>query len=118
MEHSAFLTILIFGEENYNKREEKMLFSSRFAPRFLPRRGSREGRMMERSFFMGIKTSLQSIGIRQALGYLERNPEENLPKLMAWVVRFAGDGPDSFPSSGPSSARWSMTPPTTGTALS
>ena len=53
--------------------------------------------MMERSFFMGIKTSLQSIGIRQALGYLERNPEENLPKLMAWVDRFAGDGPDSFP---------------------
>ncbi len=46
---------------------------------------------------MGIKTSLQSIGIRQALGYLERNPEENLPKLMAWVDRFAGDGPDSFP---------------------
>ena len=46
---------------------------------------------------MGIKTSLQSIGIRQALGYLERNPEENLPKLMAWVDRFAGDRPDSFP---------------------
>ena len=43
-----FLTILIFGEENYNKREEKMLFSSRFAPRLLPRRGSRELLIMDR----------------------------------------------------------------------
>ena len=40
---------------------------------------------------MGIKQSLQSFGIRQALSYLEKDPEENLPKLMAWVDRFAGD---------------------------
>lgn len=46
---------------------------------------------------MGIKQSLQSFGIRQALSYLEKDPEENLPKLMAWVDRFAGDSPDSFP---------------------
>ena len=45
---------------------------------------------------MGIKQSLQSFGIRQALSYLEKDPEENLPKLMAWVYRFAGDSPDSF----------------------
>ncbi len=46
---------------------------------------------------MGIKQTLQSFGIRQALSYLEKDPEENLPKLMAWVDRFASDSPDSFP---------------------
>ncbi len=45
---------------------------------------------------MGIKTSVSSFAINQALNYLTKNPEENLPKLMSWVDKFAGDGEDSF----------------------
>ncbi len=45
---------------------------------------------------MSVKTVIQSAAIRQALGYLEKDPEKNLPKLMAWTDRFAGDDQDSF----------------------
>ena len=47
---------------------------------------------------MGIKNAATQAAIKSALKYLEKNPEENLPKLMAWVDRFAGEGPDSFPA--------------------
>lgn len=46
---------------------------------------------------MSIKTSAQAFAIKQALGYLTKNPEENIPKLMGWVDRFAGDDENSFP---------------------
>lgn len=42
--------------------------------------------------------TLKKIGISKAYDYIGKNPEKNLPKLMAWVDRFAGEGPDSFPS--------------------
>ena len=47
---------------------------------------------------MGIKNAATQAAIKSALKYLEKNPEENLPKLMAWVDKFAGEGPDSFPA--------------------
>ena len=47
---------------------------------------------------MGIKNAATQAAIKTALKYLEKNPEENLPKLMAWVDKFAGEGPDSFPA--------------------
>ena len=40
------------------------------------------------------KTALR----KMALGYIEKNPEENALKLMDWVEKPAGDGPNSFPS--------------------
>ena len=46
---------------------------------------------------MSIKNSAQTFALHQALGYLEKNPEENLPKLMAWVPlrrRRLGELPD------------------------
>lgn len=41
---------------------------------------------------------LKRAGISTACGYLEKDPEKNLPKLMEWVDRFVGDGPNSFPT--------------------
>ena len=41
---------------------------------------------------------LKKAALRTAFRYLEKNPEENAPKLLAWVDRLAGDGPDSFPT--------------------
>ena len=45
---------------------------------------------------MEISNKFKKTALRTAFSYLERVPEENLPKLMAWVDRFAGTGPDSF----------------------
>ena len=39
---------------------------------------------------MQIPNSLKKFGIEQAINYLSRDPEKNLPKLMEWVDRFAG----------------------------
>lgn len=39
-----------------------------------------------------IKESMQSFAINQALNYLEGNPEENLPKLMALADKLLPDG--------------------------
>ncbi len=44
-----------------------------------------------------IGTELKKFGITKAYNYIEKNPEENLPKLMEWVDRFAGEGENSFP---------------------
>lgn len=45
-----------------------------------------------------IPKSLSKFGLKTAYDYIEKNPERNLPKLMEWVDRLAGDGPDSFPA--------------------
>jgi MoaA/NifB/PqqE/SkfB family radical SAM enzyme len=36
------------------------------------------------------------LGMKTAFSYIGKDPDKNLPKLMKWVDRFAGDGPDSF----------------------
>ncbi len=44
-----------------------------------------------------ISNSIKKFGIRQAYSYIEKDPEKNLMKIMDWVDKFAGEGPDSFP---------------------
>lgn len=44
-----------------------------------------------------LSNHLKRIGIETAYSYIEKDPEANLPKLMDWVDRMAGDGPNSFP---------------------
>jgi MoaA/NifB/PqqE/SkfB family radical SAM enzyme len=39
---------------------------------------------------MQIPNSLKKIGIEQAINYLNKDPEKNLPQLMEWVDKFAG----------------------------
>ena len=46
---------------------------------------------------MSFTNQLKKATLRTAFGYLEKNPEENALKLMFWVDKLAGDGPDSFP---------------------
>lgn len=41
---------------------------------------------------------LKKVPLRTAFNYLEKNPEENALKLMNWVDRLAGSGPESFES--------------------
>lgn len=43
-----------------------------------------------------IPKSLGKLGMKTAYSYIEKDPEKNLPKLMAWVDKLAGSGPDSF----------------------
>ena len=45
---------------------------------------------------MSFTNQLKKATLRTAFGYLEKNPEENTLKLMSWVDKLAGDGPDSF----------------------
>ena len=45
---------------------------------------------------MGFTDQIKKAALKTAFGYLEKNPEENAPKLMAWVDRLAGSGPVSF----------------------
>ena len=45
---------------------------------------------------MGISDSVKKLTLNTAFSYLEKNPEQNAPKLMAWVDKLAGSGPDSF----------------------
>ncbi|MCI2057298.1 MAG: radical SAM protein [Oscillibacter sp.] len=40
---------------------------------------------------MQIPNSLKKIGIEQAIDYLAKDPEKNMPKLMEWTDKFAGD---------------------------
>ena len=47
---------------------------------------------------MNTSNKMVKLGLKKAFSYIEKNPEQNMPKLMALVDRFAGDGPDSFPS--------------------
>ena len=46
---------------------------------------------------MAISDSMKKAAIKTALGYLEKDPEKNVHKLMDWVDKFAGDGPTSSP---------------------
>ena len=39
-----------------------------------------------------LQKGMQDFGIKQALKYLEKDPEENIPKLMEMVDRFAPQG--------------------------
>ena len=45
---------------------------------------------------MSFTNQLKKATLRTAFGYLEKNPEENALKLMSWVDKLAGEGPDSF----------------------
>lgn len=47
---------------------------------------------------MGLTNELKKVTLRTAFNYLEKDPEKNVHKLMAWVDKLAGDGPNSFPS--------------------
>lgn len=40
---------------------------------------------------MSIPARLKAYGIARALEYLDRDPDNNLPKLMVWLDRFAGE---------------------------
>lgn len=66
---------------------------------------------------MGIADSMKKAAFSTAFSYIGKNPEENAPKLMAWVDKFAGDGPNSFPLSAQLSAR-SLTIKTTTCTIS
>ena len=46
---------------------------------------------------MSLSDSVKMIGFRKAYEYLDKDPDANIPKLMDWVDKFAGDGPSSFP---------------------
>ena len=41
---------------------------------------------------MSLQKSIRNFGIKQALKYMEKDPEENIPKLMDMVDKFAPDG--------------------------
>ncbi|MGN0763865.1 MAG: radical SAM protein, partial [Aristaeellaceae bacterium] len=45
---------------------------------------------------MGLTDQIKKTALKTAFSYLEKNPEENAPKLMAWVDKLAGTGPNSF----------------------
>lgn len=47
---------------------------------------------------MGITDQIKKTTLRTAFNYVEKNPEENANKLMAWVDKLAGDGPNSLPA--------------------
>ena len=40
---------------------------------------------------MDTSSKVVQFGLKTAFGYIEKNPEQNLPKLMDWVDRLAGD---------------------------
>ena len=39
---------------------------------------------------MGLETSIKKFGIEQAIHYLFKDPETNMPKLLDWADRFSG----------------------------
>lgn len=45
---------------------------------------------------MSLTNQIKKTSLRIALGYIEKNPEQNAIKLLNWVDRLAGNGPDSF----------------------
>lgn len=47
---------------------------------------------------MSLTEQIKKVSLRTAFGYLEKNPEENAIKLLGWVDKLAGTGPDSFES--------------------
>lgn len=59
---------------------------------------------------MGISNSVKKFTLKTAFNYLEKNPEENVPKLLDWVDKFAGDGPYSFKKQR-NAIRWAINDP-------
>jgi len=47
---------------------------------------------------MDISAAMKKFGMEHAVNYAIKDPEKNLLKLMGWVDKLAGDGPDSFPT--------------------
>ena len=47
---------------------------------------------------MDLTMQMKKMALRTALGYIEKDPEQNVHKLMDWVDKLAGEGPDSFPA--------------------
>lgn len=47
---------------------------------------------------MAFSTAMKKFGMEQALSYAIKDPEHNLLKLLGWVDKLAGDGPNSFPT--------------------
>ena len=47
---------------------------------------------------MGFTNEVKKATLKTAFHYLEKDPEKNIHKLMALVDKFAGEGPDSFPT--------------------
>lgn len=45
---------------------------------------------------MDISTKIKQFGLEQVLNYISKDPEENFPKVLAFVDRLAGDGPNTF----------------------
>ena len=45
---------------------------------------------------MSLTDQLKKVSLRTAFSYLEKNPEKNALKLLGWVDKLAGEGPDSF----------------------
>jgi len=41
---------------------------------------------------MGLSERVKAFGVSKVLDYLDKDPETNLPKLMDWADRFAGEG--------------------------
>ena len=46
---------------------------------------------------MDTSNKIVRYGLKQAFSYIEKNPEENMIKIMDWVDRLAGDNPDTLP---------------------
>ncbi len=46
---------------------------------------------------MSMMDSVKRAGFRAMYGYLDKDPDANIPRLMDWVDRFTGNGPNSFP---------------------
>ncbi len=56
-----------------------------------------------------IPKTLGKLGLKTAYGYIEKDPEHNLPKLMEWVDRLLETAPTVSLYSGTHSAQSSMT---------
>ena len=47
---------------------------------------------------MDLSARMKKTALRTALDYIEKDLEKNIHKLMEWVDKLAGDGPNSFPA--------------------
>ena len=54
--------------------------------------------IVQRRKVMEFSNELKKATLKTAFHYLEKNPEENIHRIMAAIDKFAGDGPDSFPT--------------------
>jgi len=45
---------------------------------------------------MNIQDTFKKAAMKTAFGYIEKDPEKNMLKLLDWVDKLAGEGPDSF----------------------